>query len=166
VERAEQAVVARRARRALWAFRLLFYPGAALVAVILLAARGEAGTGVMLEGRTEQGEAVKLQLYDREPATFETTLAGRCTDGEPWTATWHFGRWERRGEASYRRHELDEKPYEGFVGRTELSVEVRVDGDDEARGRAWFVQTNWRPGDARRTYCGSGPVDFSVRSAG
>jgi hypothetical protein len=175
VERAEPELerTARRARRVLWAVRLLFYSGAALTAFLLLTGGGEAGDErTWLTGRTDQGEAVRVWVRDGEPMQVRTTLVGTCPDGSEWTHTWQFGSLtyphplKREGDVYVGRQTYEESyesEYGPFTGRSELTLRAHVD-DGEVTGRLWLVQTNWyddRP--ARRYPCKSGAVDFSAQ---
>ena len=74
----------RRARRALWAFRLVFYPGAVIAAVLLLAGRSEGETATFLDGTTSQRAPVELRLEGDTPTSFGTRAKLRCPGGGWW----------------------------------------------------------------------------------
>jgi hypothetical protein len=90
VEADGQQDVARRARRALWIFRLTFYPAAIAVAVALLAARGgdEPPELKTYTGWTTQGFRIFLGERDDRPVFVETTVNGPCAAGGSRTFHW------------------------------------------------------------------------------
>jgi hypothetical protein len=163
VERAELERTARRARRVVWAFRLIFYPFAALLALALLFGRSEADTSAQtLRGRTQAGRAVTLYLVDGRPASFYASAIVTCPKDryvqrfiarEPAITLVFHDRTLTASEAwtyDYRN---------GWIGHGETRLRAQVE-DDRATGTVTMVQRISGPG-APYT-CESGPVTFSA----
>ena len=75
---------ARTARRALWVFRLIFYPAAALIAAIALGASFDGGADEpeAWHGRTSQGRPVTLSFLGGRPDVLTTSVLVTCPDGD------------------------------------------------------------------------------------
>jgi hypothetical protein len=162
VERAEQEVVARRARRLLWGFRLVFYAGAAVAAALLLADGGDEPEVAFLDGRTSQGHVFELMLRDGRPAYLSTGFDAPC-QGSPWQTGWQ----ERDGDGVRFRIEdgrlaidtswparFDEP---GFSGRH--TVKLRAELEDRLRGTMRLHGVMRTPAGSTYT-CESGDVTF------
>jgi hypothetical protein len=77
--------------RPLWIFRLIFYPAAIGLIVLLVAGRGGADepAGGWLLGSTAQDRSFELRVVGGRPVYFDTYLAGRCSDGQDWHLHWY-----------------------------------------------------------------------------
>jgi hypothetical protein len=153
----------RRARRFLWAFRLIFYPGAAIIAILLLAGRSAgAENWKELRGHTGQGRVFTVFVdEDNRPQQIVTQIAARCPNNGWWyMLNWH--------AVSRTRIAFDEDTgklaasYE-FRGRWSNGEEANADAhlrgqvqDDTVTGTLWLA-------DRRGSYfCASGVVSFSA----
>jgi hypothetical protein len=165
VERAEQEVVARRARRVLWAFRMLFYGGAALAALLLLTAGGNDERPAFAEGRTSQGQVFTMQLDDGRPASLGTHFSATCNPTLDWHARW----WSFDGKTARFdfddgvlcvREKLTRDYRDGWIGDRDYRLEARVD-DEGVSGTMRYVET-LRYGNRAGYVCESGDVSFSA----
>lgn len=164
MERAEQEVVTRRARRVLWAFRLFFYGGAGLVAVLLLTG-GADERPAFAEGRTSQGEHFTMRFQDGRPISLGTYVSATCRPTLEWGAKW----WSFDGKTAQfrfddgelRLHESLTREYEnGWVGHRDYRLEARVE-DDGVRGTMRYDEAIRHP-DQPAYFCGSGTVRFAA----
>ena len=143
-------------RRALWLFRLIFYPAAVLAAVLLLSHRGAADetfapTG-LLNGETAQHFAFAVSVgRDGKPLHALTRVRATCPDGVLWTISWRpvITTWHARQSWDWR--------YPGEVGHIVLTM--RADPATH-RGTLTFTERFTQPSGYRFT-CASGPVAFS-----
>ena len=88
----------RRVRRVIWAFRLIFYPGAAIAAFLLFTGGGSSGSAVdsgpsydelaALRGRTGQHVEFMFWTYEGRPQRFRTEITATCPGGLPYTLNW------------------------------------------------------------------------------
>ena len=165
MEPAEQEVAARRARRLLWAFRALFYGGAALAIALLLTGRSEGKGYVELQGRTSAGEKVLLVLEGERPEAVETWLVGDCSAGDEWRVRWwahdtHTAPFDVR-DGTLRIADVVYRRYKGgFRGRREFELQADLDGSS-AHGSIRFSERIWRP-DGTTYVCESPAVTFSA----
>jgi hypothetical protein len=169
VEAADDERTLRRARKVVWAFRLIFYPGAAIAAFLLLTAGG-GGTAVQtgpsidelteLRGRTAQRSEFILRTHEGRPRHFKTAITAACPDGSKYTLDWY------RVDAD--RIDFDEDT--GAID-AELAMQgkwsdgVPMDYDAHLNGRldGDAVTGTLRLVDQRDGYvCDSGPVSFSA----
>jgi len=162
VERAEQEVVARRARRVVWAFRTLVYGGAAIAAAVLLTGSGDERRPTFLEGSTAQGRPFSLQLEDGRPTHLGTTIEQTCNNGLAWPACWWSfdGKTTRFRFADGRltvREKLSRDYGEGEVGERNYTLEARI-ADGRVAGTMRLIENvTWSGG---RYVCESGDVTF------
>ena len=168
----EREADARRARRALRTFRLVFYSLAAVAAVALVLARagsGDAGAYTSLEGSTNQGHRFELQLDRRgRPRFFETLIDATCPGDEPWQVRWWPADSARvpfhvHGDRLEVLQTIEHDYADGQHGSAVLTMRARVDaGERTASGTIAFVESFDSPG--RPSYaCASPPVRFSAR---
>jgi hypothetical protein len=151
----------RRARRALWAFRLIFYPGAVLVAVLLLTGRSE-GEVRVFEGKTSQGLDFGLRIDKNEqPGRIATAFRTRCPGG-PWVIVWvPYGPFHLEdGVLKLRRTTTHRYTYGGQTSRRVVTFEAHIDGG-RVRGTATAVEEFDGPVWGRYL-CESGAVSFSA----
>jgi hypothetical protein len=164
VEAADDERSLRRARRFIWAFRLIFYPGAAIIAILLLAGRSGADTEHLkvLQGRTSQGETFTLWIDDdHRPRQFYTSIRATCPDGGRYVFDWH------RVDAD--RIAFDEHTGTidaAWMGRGTWSNGVPRDAYARLQGHLLdddTVRGTLRLLDHRRGYdCDSGPVTLAA----
>ena len=83
--------MARRAKRVIWTFRLIFYPGAAIIAILLLTGSDGANDFMTLRGKTAQGREFTLWVDEDRPAQFVTVIAAKC----PYGGDWYWLNWRR-----------------------------------------------------------------------
>ena len=152
----------RRARRALWAFRLIFYPGAVLVAVLLLTGRSE-GEVRVLKGKTSQGLDFALRIDENgQPGRIATAFRTQCPAG-PWVMTWvPYGPFHLK-DGVLKMHEVTTHryAYHQQTSRRVVTFDARVD-DGKVHGTASAVEEFDGP-DWGRYSCASGTVSFSAR---
>ena len=162
MERAEQEVVARRLRRVLWGFRVLFYGGAAIAAALLLTAGGEEPPS-FAEGRTSQNQAFTMRFENGRPVSLGTHLAATCSDGGRWSARW----WSFDGRTArfhfedgvLRVREKLAREYDNeWTGERHYTLEARVD-DEGVSGTMRLVE-NLRHPSGTAYVCESGDVTF------
>ena len=158
----EQEELARRAKRALWIFRLTFYPAAIAIAVALLAARGDDGPPPLktYTGWTTQGFRFYLGVRDDRPVFVDTTVTGRCAEGGTWN--FHYATSDDP-DAIDRDGDRLRAGYEGpwsygsFSSQVELSIDATL-ADDELRGRV-----EYRERFSNGTECASEGVRVTVQ---
>jgi hypothetical protein len=164
---AEDEQIARRARRALWAFRLAFYPAAVAVAAILLIGRGDAVAGTEhLDGRTSQGASITLRFDDGRPVGLETRLAAMCPNGHrdwtPWRpADGERLRFRRDGSRLWALELVTIDYDNGNVGRGVYRFDAWV-SDDRVEGTLEVVE-HVDPAEGDDWACGSEPVGFTAQ---
>jgi hypothetical protein len=169
VERAEPELerTARRARRVIWAFRVVFYPGAALAAVLLFASRGDGEPARWLTGKTDQGRPIGLAVRDGRPTFLNTFIVGDCPWEERWALDWSRGPgapvpWRFEDGTLTIRQRTDHRYERDWTGERSLTMKANVD-DDEASGQMSLVEELRDPTTGRYYVCHSGPVRFTVR---
>jgi hypothetical protein len=152
VEVADDERTLRRARRFIWAFRLIFYGGAAIIALLLLTGGSDANEPLI--GKTGQGREFAMQFDGDRPMWFETSIRGRCPRGDGAMHHW----------ASTQRLEVRDgviwaettKPSRWSTGTGELTMRLRARVDDDAvTGTLWLTN---RIG----SYVCAGETDFSA----
>jgi hypothetical protein len=171
VEHAEPELerTVRRVRRALWAFRLVFYPGAAVIALLLLSGSGsDAVSSTWLGGSTEQRERFTMRLDDDRPGYFHTNVVGTCADGYRWTQRWFMGDGAPESPFAFDGRMLSvtkatDMPYSnGQTGRLTMRLRARVE-DDSVMGTVSLVTRLENPGGAPYV-CESGSVGFTAHA--
>jgi hypothetical protein len=159
---------ARRARRALWAFRLIFYPGAAVFALMLLPLALHGGArrdAIWLNGTTSQSEYFQLRIDpDRQPGRLTTVFEMKC-GGTPYTvhktAWWPYGPFLLHDGTLTIREKRTHR-YQGRTWHRTVNLHARVT-DSSVRGTMDFVEQLVDPGEYGPYYaCESGPVTFSA----
>ena len=131
VPEAELERTARRARRVVWAFRLIFYPTALILLLGLLAARS-ARSGPetrTLEGRTDQGRAFTLTLVDDQPTRITTTVLSHCLSGQKSSYTWDTGHFTLRGHTLAAEEVRPQRWSNGSTGTATMRLYGQLDGD-------------------------------------
>jgi hypothetical protein len=153
VEAADAELTLRRARRFVWAFRLIFYPGAALVAFLVLSR--SSGPEGLARGTTQQGYEFVMQFDGDRPLWFETSITERCPAGQE--ATQH---WASTQRLEVRDGVLDVETTAATTwstGTGEVTMRLRARVDDGAvTGTLWVSD---RFGDY---VCEAGPVTVSA----
>ena len=151
----DAARILRKARRVRRVFRLIFYPGAAIVAFLLLT--GSREPDGLLEGRTSQGDAFVMHVEGDRPVWFDTAFTSTCPSGDKTHRAWASTR--RPVATRDGRFELEQsRPSRWPGGRTgtmTLRLDARVE-DGAATGTLWFQN---RLGSY---VCSAGPVTFSA----
>jgi hypothetical protein len=154
VEAVDDERTLRRARKVIWAFRLIFYPGAAIAAAALLAAGPSNAEPPVLHGTTGQGRAVSLTLHGDDPDRLAITVVMRCvSSGDEYATrvnrvlTPHDDTFEARGV-------WDQRWSNGRVGTATVRIRGRLDGDT-ARGTVSLVQQ-------LDDYVCEGETDFAI----
>jgi hypothetical protein len=160
---AEQEVKGRRARRVLWAFRIVFYGGAFLAAPALLGLGGEAESPSFVDGSTSQGQALTMRFEDGRPIGIGTHVSATCRPPLEWGARWWTtdGRSARFRFADGRltvRQKVEHDYRDGWIGDRSFTLEARVDGE-RVRGAVRYVETI-RYGAYPPYVCESGDVTF------
>jgi hypothetical protein len=144
----------RRARRILWAFRLIFYSGAAVIAVLLLT--GGKDPDLPLKGETSQGHTFVMGIDGDRPLWFETAITETCPSGRTYTHAWSSAE-----QLSVRDGFLAVKavgPVKwsgGESGTRTMYLSAHVDHDG-ATGTLWMTDT------LGAYACESGDVTFSA----
>ncbi len=155
----ETAPKLRRLRRIKWGFRAIFYPGAALVAVLLLtSSRGSAsdgGSSVTMTGRTSQDHAFLTRVSDGTIDRFEAVLTASCDIGGYWRVDWYpvAGRQKFDWDGTHLR--VREEYREESVHWT-ATIDAKLEGHRRFAGTLTLEAS---PPGAR---CSSGPIPFSV----
>jgi hypothetical protein len=152
----------RRARRALWAFRLVFYPSAVLVAVLALASRSDGDVHTWLDGTTSQGMSFELRIDgDGRPVGVGTAFKTQCPGGIYTVRWWPRGPF-RLDDGALRIRETTTHQYDFYdqTSRRIVTLDARVD-DGAVRGTATVVEHFDGPYWGRYL-CESGPVTFSA----
>jgi hypothetical protein len=137
VEAAPDERTLRRARKVIWVFRLIFYPGAAILAAAILAGRSEAGPS-LLEGTTDQNRGVTLTLNGDLADRVTLTVLTRCPDGHEYPSLVQTRTLTMHGNTFEGRKAWDQEWTDGSVGTATLRVRGRLEGDT-ARGTATLV---------------------------
>jgi hypothetical protein len=157
--------MARRVRRVVWAFRLIFYPGALVVALLLLSARSSGDVpSTWLDGRTDQRHSFTMRLDDDRPAYLKTTVVATCADGDELTRVWRMRHRPPDAPFVFDDHTLSvtmeqDVVYDDGQNRpVTMRLRARVE-DDSVTGKMWMVT---RRGSARPYDCEAGPVSFSA----
>ena len=158
--------IARRVRRVIWAFRLIFYPGALVVALLPLAGRSSGDApSTWLAGRTDQQQSFEMRLDEDRPDLLHTTVVATCGDGYTLEHRWRMG--SRVPDARFvfddptlTVSQTSDVAYDdGQTRRVTLRLRAHVE-DDSVKGTVWM---DARGGSDRRFYvCESGPVSFSA----
>jgi hypothetical protein len=117
----------RRARRFIWAFRLLFYAGAILAAVLLLSGLGRADGPAFLTGTTAAGGSVTVRLDDGEPTRLFMDLSVRCPARDSWFMWSRAGLPLRDGEMNFTDVTDHRYHYHQQTSRRTVTVDARLD---------------------------------------
>ncbi len=147
----------RRARRALWTFRLIFYPAAVAAIVLLLAGRSNGASPVWLYGTTSQGGQLQAQLVDGRVSRLSIHVRMRCPAGT-WAITWS----PRIEDGRLRLRETTTHHYRSHnqTGRRTITLDARV-GDGSVAGSVSSVEHFDEPGYGPYD-CSSGRIRFSA----
>jgi hypothetical protein len=147
----------RRARRALWAFRLIFYPGAVIVALLLLSARSTAGEEQPRAGtgETSQRRPIALQVRDGHVTRFITQIEATCPDGRSYKYAWTA---DYIGAGGHVRERFGRRWNDGVVADVNLTMRARVD-HGVVTGTLRMLEKRPDVYD-----CDSGVVSFSARA--
>jgi hypothetical protein len=153
VEVADDGRTLRRARRFIWAVRLIFYPGAAIVAFLVLTSGGSGPKGLRI-GSTQQGHEFVMQFDGDRPIWFETSITEQCPSGRGATQYW----------ASTQRLEVRDgvldvekvEPSRWSTGTGTVTMRLRARVDDDA------VTGTVRVTDQFGRYVCEAETDFSV----
>jgi hypothetical protein len=151
---------ARTARRALWVFRLIFYPAAALIAAVALGLSFDGpDEPEAWHGRTAQGRPVTLSLLDGRPDVLTTSVLVTCPDGDSYVD--NITVYPRPSDGAFELNDSWTQPYDhGYEGQGNTVLHARV-RDDSLKGRAWGAQRVAGPGGAYR--CDSSTVKFDAQ---
>jgi hypothetical protein len=84
VAEAELERTARRVRRGVRTFRLIFYPGAIVLGALLLTGRGNADGPAFMTGKTSQGAEVTLRLDSGKLTRLFMDIRTRCPADDRW----------------------------------------------------------------------------------
>jgi hypothetical protein len=120
----------RRARRAVWAFRLAFYGGAAAVALALIAARGSGGGPTPWVGATVDGTPVSIEPgHDGRARGIDLQVTATCPwTGETWPARWWVDAdrvpFERHGDRIHVYESWTERFRNGTVALNEFTIDL------------------------------------------
>jgi hypothetical protein len=163
----------RRARRGVWAFRLIFYPGAVILALLALTNRGHihpAETSLQLAGHTDQRRQFGFGLDKRmRPLWFVTEFVYSCA-GER-LSTWSVPRggkvpW-RFDDPTLNVRQADDIHYnDGHTADAVLTLQAQVgDGGRTVTGTMRLTAQMESP-EGPRYPCDSGPVSFSATADG
>jgi hypothetical protein len=153
------------ARRALLIFRLVFYPAAIALAVVLLTARGGDAEAEVVSrwGVTDQDEAMHFELDGRGRAErFQTSVTAWCPDGGSFPMTWFPGDgapvpFEQRGDRLHVREPGRKRYDDGSIAEWVLTMDARI-GDDRVTG-TMDVHVRYDSGYE----CSASGVRFSAR---
>jgi hypothetical protein len=148
----------RRARQALWAFRLTFYPAVIVGAVLLLASRSNGAAPVWLDGTTSQGAHVQGQLVDGRVARLLVSVNMRCPGGN-WAVSWSPR--PENGELQLRETTGHHYRFHNQTGRRTMTLDGRLE-DGALSGTVTAVEHFDEPGYGPYD-CASGPITFSAR---
>jgi hypothetical protein len=158
----------RRARRALWGFRLAFYPAAIAVGAILLIGRGDAAADTApFVGKTSQGHSISFDADgDGRPVALDTQLNGACPNGWAYTTPWRVAdgdrvRFRRDGSRLWAMQSVTLHYDNGNLGRGLYTLDAWVE-DDRVEGVIEVVE-HVRPPKGTTWACGSQPVGFTAR---
>ncbi len=158
---------ARRLRRVVFAFRVVFYGGALVLALALLPVALPGGVAqsdeTWLEGKTSQGGPFQLRMdADGQPGRLMTDFTTTCPSG-PWTLRWWPYKLPRVEDGALTILETSTHRYANYpIGYRTVTFRARVEGGSihgtmEARER--FVDPDYGPYE-----CASGPVTFLARA--
>jgi hypothetical protein len=159
---------ARRARRVVRGFRLVFYPGAVVAAVLLLAGRSDSDARTSFEGRTDQGHPFELELVHGRPASLFTRITATCSSREPRVVEWSMSAPMLSSRAGRQMTIADGGAHTydgGDVGHRQLSLEAQID-PDRVTGHLSLSELVDDHTDGSNYRCESGTVDFSLRPEG
>ena len=158
----------RSARRAVLAFRVLFYGGALIAAVVLLTGRASGGgVAYTLEGGTAQLESMRMDIDGDGDATFfDTEVRQTCTHGDEKLTRWFPAdgdpvRFDQDGD-DLRVEETWDREEGGVVQRGRATMKAKV-ADRRVTGTIRVV-TEWSRGGRRYATCTSDAVAFSAGS--
>jgi hypothetical protein len=164
----EQEELARRAGRALWIFRLTFYPAALALAVFLLLGRGgDAGPEPIdtYTGTTGQNLRFIVGLRDDRVVYFDTIIRGQCSKGGSWDYHWYPTDVPQRPfvQTDGGLEVADSWPtqYDDMTSQVDLSLDGRWE-DDVLRGTLSYRQT-FTPGAGEPFVCEAEDVAFTVQ---
>jgi hypothetical protein len=167
VEHAEPELerTARRLRRGLLAFRVVFYGGAALLVLLLLPValnrRATPDETTWLEGTNSHDARFALRI-DRggQPGRVTAELPLPCGDGKAyWLVWWPYGPFRLEGDTLSIR-ETKTHSYRGYTWHRTVTLRARVTGDS-ASGTIEAVERLDDPSYGPYS-CESGPVAFSA----
>lgn len=158
---------ARRARRALWAFRVIFYGGAVVFALVFLPAlvngrsHGHVTTQTWLVATTSQNEPFELRIdAGGQPGRVATNVRLKCDDGRPYRlAWWPYGPFRLKGD-TLSISETKTHTYKGYTWHRTVTLRARVT-DDSVSGTIAAVERLDDPSYGPYA-CESGPVQFSA----
>src|SRR6185436_10576295 len=129
VEAVDDERILRRARKVIWAFRLIFYSGAAIAAFLLLSGPSEPGPSV-LTGTTDQGRGIVITLNGDVPDRLTTTLVGRCDNGgAEYTRSLQTAPLTTDGDTFEVNETSPQRWPNGNTGTATLTIRGRLDGD-------------------------------------
>ncbi len=154
---------ARRVRRAVLAFRLIFYSGAVLAIVLLLASRGDGHELTYMRGTTSQGASFDLRIdADGQPGRLATEFRMKCPGGMWTMAWWPYGPFRLHDDA-LTIHETTTHTYDnGETGHRTVTFHATIK-DHSVRGTMEAVEKF--EGSSYGPYsCASGPLGFSAVS--
>jgi len=152
-----------RARRTLWAIRLILYPALAIGAVLLLVGRssGDEPARRWLDGTTSAGGQIQVEMAGDRPVRLGVDVTMRCPRG-----LWTIGWWPRSlrvrdGSITATENVSHHYRYRNQAGARTITLGARiVDGRLEGRLSA----TEHFDDPAYGAYaCESGAVTFSAR---
>ena len=133
----ESEGVNRRARRALWAFRLTFAPAVVAVGAFLLIGRGDATAGSLpLSGTTAHDASITIDVdKDGDPVRLATRLYAACPNGHRYWTPWPAGgvRFRRDGRRLWALEIVKIDYDNGDVGNGHYRLDAWVD-DDRVEG--------------------------------
>lgn len=146
----------RRARRFVWTFRAIFYPGAALLAFFMLTQRdGRADAPLTLTGVTSQNMRFTALVDSGRISQFRTVLRVQCPSGRSITQVWARvdGRptflWDGRRLLVHEDHPTE-------TGTGAATLDARLSADSVLEGTMTFELISLEA-------CRSGPISFSAR---
>jgi hypothetical protein len=146
------------AKRAIWLFRAVFYPAAALVVLMWLLHRGEPPAGPLtLSGHTSQGMFVTVGVRDGRVYRFRAWIRSRCDGGGEYRTRWVSGpRFSHRGDGAQQRA--------SYPAITDWSTWQELAFDAHAAGAmvSGTLRATVRVSEPFRGVCHSGPVTFSA----
>ena len=154
MEVADDERTLRRARRVIWAFRLIFYPGAAIVAFLVLTG-GRSGPEGLRGGKTQQGFEFVMEFDGDRPIWFETSITEQCPSGHEATQHWASTQGLEVRDGVLDVEKVEPSRWSTGTGTVTMRLRARVD-EDGVTGTLWVR-------DQIRDYvCEAGPVTFSA----